>query len=113
MHELGIATSILDIVTQRLQEEGLSRVKKVHLVVGEMSQVVPDALSFAWEAITKDTPAEGALLEIEERPIRARCHTCQQEFQVENFRFICPGCGGRETEMIAGDELFIEYLEAD
>ncbi|MDI3280205.1 MAG: hydrogenase maturation nickel metallochaperone HypA [Bacillota bacterium] len=113
VHELGIASSILEIVTRAVEEKGLQRVTRLKVVVGETTAVVPDALSFAFEAISRGTCCEVAQLEIEERPFRARCRQCGEEFRVEEYRLICPRCGQRDAQMISGDELYVDHVEAE
>jgi hydrogenase nickel incorporation protein HypA/HybF len=73
--------------------------------------VVPDALRFAFEAITRGGIAEKASLEIEEVPLRIRCHQCDEEFPVDDPFMICPQCGAIAVEMIAGRELEIKSME--
>lgn len=110
MHELSIATSILEIIDQECQKRGIRRISAIKLVVGEMSAIVPDSLRFCMEVAGEGTPAEGAKLEIEERPIKAKCRTCGHEFKVVNYSFLCPSCQSSETEMVSGNELYIDHF---
>ena len=68
MHELSIALSVLDIVRTAAAESGLASVTIVRLRVGRASGVQPDSLRFAFDCSKAGTPAEGALLEIDEVP---------------------------------------------
>ena len=47
MHELGIMTGVMDAVTTSAQQAGATRVLKVSLSVGEMTEAIEDALMFA------------------------------------------------------------------
>jgi hydrogenase nickel incorporation protein HypA/HybF len=68
MHELSIAESLLQIIKDRASEEGISRIHKINLKIGEYSGIFTDALIFAFEMIAKDTISEGALINIEKSP---------------------------------------------
>jgi len=113
MHEMGIANSILDGVAKELRRRPGNRAVKVGVRIGELAGVDPDALSFAFEALTLDTPLAGLELEVEYRAPRSRCRDCSVEFEVRNFELLCPGCGGTNAECISGDEIEFAYLEVE
>jgi hydrogenase nickel incorporation protein HypA/HybF len=113
MHEMGIANSILTGVAAELERRPGMRATKVGVRIGELAGVDPDALSFAFEALTIDTELAGLLLDVEYRGPRARCRDCRHEFDMKNFELLCPGCGGVNAECISGDELEFAYLEVE
>ena len=93
MHEMGIANSILSGVAKELQRRPGTRAAKVGVRIGELSGVDPDALSFAFEALTLDTEFAGLVLDVEYVASRSRCRECCREFEVRNYELICPACG--------------------
>ncbi|MBN1254135.1 MAG: hydrogenase maturation nickel metallochaperone HypA [Deltaproteobacteria bacterium] len=113
MHELSVAQGLLEIIEQEARPYPGARVTQVRLRIGKLSAVVPDALRFAFEAITRGGIAEGASLEIEEVPLRIRCRQCAKEFTVENPFMICPRCEGLDVEMVSGRELEITSMEIE
>jgi hydrogenase nickel incorporation protein HypA/HybF len=113
MHELGIANSILEGVDAEVRRRPGVRPLKVGVRVGELAGLDPDALRFAFEALTIDTPLAGLELDIEYRASRSRCRDCSHEFEVRNFELLCPACGSLSTERISGDELEFAYLEIE
>jgi hydrogenase nickel incorporation protein HypA/HybF len=113
VHELAVAQGLLDIVEQEARPYAGARVIRVQLRIGKLSTVVPDALRFAFEAVTRGGIADGASLEIEEVPLAIRCHACEQDFIVEDPFMICPQCGAADVEMISGRELEIRSMEIE
>jgi hydrogenase nickel incorporation protein HypA/HybF len=113
MHEMGIANSILSGVAKELERRPGSRAIKVGVRIGELAGVDPDALNFAFEALTLETPLQGLVLDVEYRGPRARCRDCQREFEMKNFTLLCPDCAGTNAECISGDELEFAYLEVE
>ncbi len=111
MHELSIAMSLVEIIKDECQKNKVEKLKKVKLVVGQMAGIVPDSLQFGFEVVSEGTPAEGAELEIEVKPITACCQKCGANFEVTEFRFRCPQCQSLAVKKQGGDELYIEYLE--
>jgi hydrogenase nickel incorporation protein HypA/HybF len=113
MHEMGIASSILEGVAKELRRHPGSRATKIGVKIGELAGVDPDALSFAFEALTLDTEFVGLKLEVEYVAPRSRCRDCKSEFDVRNYELLCPDCGSLNNERISGDELEFKYLEVE
>ena len=111
MHELSIAQSLLEIIEEEARPYNGARVTWIKLRIGTLSAVVPDALRFAFEAITRGGIAEGAVLEIEEVPLTIRCHQCEEEFTIDDPFMVCPRCEGGDVEMVSGRELEIRSME--
>ena len=103
MHELAIAESVIDTVTQRLPG---ARITRVHLEVGALSGVVADSIRFCFDLATEGTGLEGAALEITEPPAQCRCRSCGTEFQPDSPIVLCP-CGSADVAVLGGEELKI------
>ena len=108
MHELSVASAVVDTVLRHAEER---RVLVVNLRVGTLRQVVPDSLAFYWDIVSRDTLAEGARLDQVVVPARMRCAGCAAEFEPE-LMFRCPACGGA-GEVVAGDELEVDSIEVE
>ncbi len=68
MHEMGIASSVLETVHKELHRPGVNRQEravKVGLRIGELAGVDSESLTFCFEALTKGTEFEALVLEIE------------------------------------------------
>jgi len=113
MHEVSIAQGLMKILEDETKKHDVSRVKRVHLRIGELSTCVPDALTFAFEVVSEGTVAEGAELKIEVVPAKGRCDKCDIEFDVDSAMFLCPQCGGIAAEIVSGKELDIAEIEAE
>ncbi len=110
MHELSIAESI---VTVACRHAGERRVARVELRVGHLRQVVPSALSFAFELVAQGTPVEGAELVMEEVPATVECRACGSKGTLEAFPACCRACGGFDVDVQGGDELLVDVLELE
>jgi hydrogenase nickel incorporation protein HypA/HybF len=113
VHEVGIAASILESVAAEARRRPETRFAAVGVRIGELSNVDKDALEFAFEALTRNTPLAGLRLEVEWRPRRQRCLDCGQEFAVRERDLRCPTCGTNKTSCIGGTELDVAYLELE
>lgn len=113
MHEVSLMKNLLRTVEDAAEREGGGPVQVIHLRIGEMSGVNTDALSFAFEVLSKGTAAEGGRLEFERVQLRARCRECGVEFHPDEFVFRCAGCGSPEIEILAGREMEVDYILLD
>ena len=117
MHEMSIITSVLALVREEMGKHNVTRLHKVRLCCGDLANVVPDALTFAFEALTAGTELEGAVLETERVALSLRCPTCGHTFSPDEKRVLavpCPACGEAfGHEVVAGRELYLQHLEAE
>jgi hydrogenase nickel incorporation protein HypA/HybF len=113
MHELSIANAILEAAQNEAAKHPGVRVTKVGVRIGALAGIDPDALSFGFDALKKETELVAAGLEIEFVPRRHRCRQCEWTFEVTDEGFGCPHCGSAESEFVSGDELDLAYLEVE
>src|SRR5664279_753035 len=113
MHELGIASSILESVEKESQRHPGARISKVGVKIGELAGVDVDALQFGFECLVKETEWEKLVLQVEWIPRVQRCPKCQNEFRMVDYDPQCPKCGEFATQCISGEELEIAYMEVD
>jgi hydrogenase nickel incorporation protein HypA/HybF len=113
MHELSIMQSALAMALEQAQEAGASRLLRLRLRIGVLSGVVPEALEFAFEALTPGTLAEGAELAIDQVRARFWCAHCAREFESDDLFADCPGCLRPSGDLRAGREMELASLEID
>jgi hydrogenase nickel incorporation protein HypA/HybF len=113
MHEVGVASSILECVAAEAGKHPGAQLISVCVRIGELSNIDKDALDFAFEAITRGTDLEHLKLLVEWCPRRQKCTACSEEFAVRDFELACPNCGSAQTTCISGTELDIAYLELE
>lgn len=122
MHEYSIARELIDTLTEQVEEDKLSRTKKIHLELGELRVISREALSQAFKIVTEDTILNGAELEYEEVSLVARCQECGFEGKVNyddelSLHFSvpvlsCPDCGS-PVDIVRGNELSVKSLTVE
>jgi hydrogenase nickel incorporation protein HypA/HybF len=111
MHELALSQSIVDQVLERAGQERLWSVTRIVLQVGAGAGVEAEALRFCFDAVTRDTAAQGAELSIEVVALAAKCRECGWAFEPEALLAPCPRCGAFAPEITAGRELRVLEFE--
>jgi hydrogenase nickel incorporation protein HypA/HybF len=89
-----------------------TRVRRVRLEIGARTGLVAEALEFGYDLCCQGTALEGSTLVIEHIPGRARCRSCAQELETEDWVALCP-CGSADLEWLTGDELRIRDVEVE
>jgi len=111
MHELSIAQGLMADVLAEMKTHRIDAICKIGLSVGRLSGVVPDALRFCFEAITKETTLAGAELDIDWMNPSGLCSDCGHEFAVESLICICPICASSSLTIEGGRDLTMTWLE--
>lgn len=113
MHELSIATRIVDLVKHVMEENSAKRVGEIRVEVGKLSCIDPASLRFCFEAIIAGSELEGAQLAIGEKYPRARCRECGEEYEVRIDDFRCRHCGSDDFELLSGSEIEVTEVEVE
>jgi hydrogenase nickel incorporation protein HypA/HybF len=113
MHELSITQQILDIAVNKAGEAGAASVKRINLVIGDMSSVLDDCVQFYFDFLSKESIAQGAQLSFERIPIKVLCRGCGHSFNPQGETWRCPQCQEWNVEVMAGNEFYLESIEVE
>lgn len=110
MHELSIIMSIIDIVENEAFNHPGKNVKRVDLDIGRLAGIEFEAFDFLWETSTKNTILNQSEMHINFIDGRAKCHTCQNDFRIDQLYDECPKCGSFEKDVLGGKEMRIKSI---
>ena len=111
MHELSLATSVLQIA--RDHTPARMRLTSLRLLAGPLRQIDPQAMQWAWHALTDgQDDVAGAALHLELPPWRMHCQTCGSVFDSADPFAPC-GCGSEAVVPRGGDELLLMSIEVE
>ena len=113
MHEMALSEGVMQILEANAVSQGFERVRKVWLEIGELAGVDREAMRFTFDAVTRGTLADGALLEIVDSPGQAWCMPCGCSVHVTQRFDACPNCGSFQLQVTGGDELKVKELEVE
>lgn len=113
MHETDMTQALILTVKDWYESQTKQpKIEKIHLIVGQFTCVEPVSLQFAFEVQTRKTFLEGVELVIQDVPLIAFCHHCQQEYQPEiGLQYSCPDCKSPMEDIRSGRELKIDRIE--
>ncbi len=107
MHEYAIAEALAGQIVRIAREHPGCTVRRAVVAIGRLRRVVPDILRFGFEV------AAGAVLVIEDVPIRIRCAACNAESVLDDPIYVCPLCGSGNVTALSGDELILKSLDIE
>jgi hydrogenase nickel incorporation protein HypA/HybF len=114
MHELSIASRVVELATEHCRAAAAGRVAAVTLRIGRLACVHEDALRFSFDLVREGTPLASAILHVVEVPVTVWCPACTAEQTLPGIQhFACPACGTPTGDIRAGKELDLESLELE
>ncbi|MBV5264558.1 hydrogenase maturation nickel metallochaperone HypA [Pinisolibacter aquiterrae] len=111
MHELTLCEALLDLLDDEKARRGFRALRRLKLEIGRFGCIDPDALVYAFDVTTRDTWLDGAKIEVDRRPGRARCLDCGADVEVPDRLADCPRCGGRRLMPTGGDQMRLVEME--
>lgn len=112
MHELGIMYHVVAQIKKIMEQNRLTKIEKIILQVGVMSEVVPGYLEACYPAAVDGTIMEEAKLIIEIMPANAICQDCGKVYDFIENKEGCPDCGSKRCNVLSGRELNIKEIVA-
>ena len=113
MHEMSIAESILQLIEDEARSKKFTRVNVVRLEIGQLACVEQSSLMFCFDAVIRDSVAEGARLEIVAIVGKGWCMQCATSVNVATWPGSCPICGSFQLQIVSGDEMRVKELEVE
>jgi len=113
MHEMSIAEGILQLIEEAARKEQAQRVTAVFLEIGQLASVEVESLRFCFDAVTRDSMAAGARLEIIDVLGQGWCLDCNQSVSLSEKLGGCPLCGSFRVQVTGGTEMRVIELEVE
>jgi len=99
-----VMSDIIKAVLDELKGHDVHEVEEVVIVIGDLTNLGEDQMSFAFEVMTKDTILSEAKLTVDHEPVRLLCNECGYDGDAEILRnegydhsipvLSCPKCKG-------------------
>jgi len=110
MHEMAIAVALVERVEAALRHARATRAIAVHVRVGALCGVVPEALALCFPDAACATLGDVAL-HVELVPVELRCRSCGVVALADAAAMICAGCGATDVEVLRGRDLELTRVE--
>ncbi len=113
MHEISLARDIINMLDTQFSQVDLTHLKTIDLQIGKLSNVEPQLMINAFEAVAASKDKyQSVSLNIEVIPIEIYCEECDKTTLIENYKFACT-CGKPNNNVVKGTELQIHQVHFD
>lgn len=111
MHEYSLVSALVDQVEGQARPYPGARVRRVHLVIGELAGVDPELLATAFETFRAHTVCAEAELAIDRRAACWSCPSCGTVL-TPGAELRCAPCA-TPARLTAGDEITLQRIELE
>ena len=113
MHELSIATDLINAALATAKENAAKKVLSVTVEIGELAMINPEQLTFMYEVLTEENMLKGSKLHIVTVPAVAECPNCGYKGPLEDkYTCACPKCG-LTLRALEGRDICLKTMEID
>jgi len=109
MHEASIAQALFEAISAEAKKQKGKPVS-AKISCGAFSGINNEALTFAFEAITDRTICKNLKLNIEQKPIKAKCKKNGHIYVFDLHKPRCPKCKCEDFELLPDEPLLLEEL---
>ncbi len=103
---------MLDVALEAAREARAERILAIEVVVGDLTSFVDDSIQFYFDIMSRETPAEGAMLQFRRESAEGRCAICGHTFPVAPpVPRECPACGSLALSVTGGQAFYVESIE--
>ena len=111
---MGIVMHLAKTLDELAEEQKITKIGSVTLQVGEVSGIMTDLFTDAWEYFKVRHPVlSESELRLETIPAVTYCESCQKTYETVKYGRTCPYCQSPETYLLRGNECIIKEIEAE
>ena len=111
MHELSLATALVEQVQRVCEAEQASAVVSIRLRMGALSGVNRESFAFCFPLVAEGTCAAEAKLAVEDVPAEITCDDCRKRSAPGKMFLTCGSCGSNNVRVTGGREFEIVSVE--
>ena len=110
---MPIIGEVVNVALRHAEQNRAQKIVKVHLAIGDLSDLVDEWVQRYFTFLTKDTIARDADLVIENVPVKIMCDSCKKPFTVDKkeMDFACPDCGEKGSNLLQGKGFKVKSIE--
>ena len=112
MHELGIVMNVVSQVEKTAKEINVEKVLGLTVEIGEVSAIVPELFTDAFEWAKKRTEyLKETKLNLVLLQAVTYCQDCKKTYSTTEYAKECPYCHSTNTYLVTGNEIKIKSID--
>ena len=89
------------------------RPSSIHIALGELFELEPNAFQKHWNELGKGTHSEHAQLHFRLVTAEVQCMACFKKYHPLEKKILCPYCGSFGAKILSGEECYLESIETE
>lgn len=108
---MSYVSRVVALAMETIEENRLSKIGEVHVLVGAMAGVVPELMEKCYRQAISGTILEGSNLIMALQPVVARCLDCGNEYEpTKENDYSCTVCKSHHSQIIAGRGIVLQSV---
>ena len=113
MHELAVTEYVFNLVKKQADANNVKKVEKIHLLIGDGCDYVPEIIEEYLQAMSEGTPLEGVKVDAKVKESKIACKDCGTLFTRHEFTGKCPNCGSDNLKLNRCTDFIVENIEVN
>jgi len=110
MHETMVAKGLFESISAETAKQNANPIC-ARISCGQLYALNEEILRFAFKAVAKGTPCQNVRIDVEQKPLQARCKSCDETFDLDIQSIICPNCNRQDVEILPDAPIVLEEIE--
>ncbi len=111
MHELAITEYVYNLVKKQADAASVSHVDKIHLLIGDQCDYVPEIIEEYLQVMSEGTSLEGVKVDATVKESTVLCKDCGSEFTRHEFKDVCTKCGSTNLKLNRCTDFIVKNIE--
>ena len=111
MHELAVTEYVFNLVNKQAQVNKVDKVEKIHLLIGDQCDYVPEIIEEYLQVMSEGTPLEGVKVDAKIKESTVECKNCGSTFTRHEFSLRCPKCNSDNLKLNRCTEFIVQSIE--
>lgn len=111
MHELAVTEYVFNLVKKQADAASASRVEKIHLLMGDQCDYVPEIIEEYLQVMSEGTILEGVKVDAQIQESTILCLDCKNIFTRHEFKNHCPKCGSLNLKLKRCTDFIVKNIE--
>lgn len=113
MHELAVTEYVFNLVKKQADANHVTRVNKIHLLIGDQCDYVPEIIEEYLQVMSEGTALEGVKVDAKVKDSTVECKDCGATFTRHEFKDSCPKCGSINLKLNRCTDFIVKNIEAE
>ncbi len=113
MHELAVTEYVFNLVKKQAEANNVKKVDKIHLLIGDQCDYVPEIIEEYLQVMSENTPLEGVKVDATVKDSTVECKDCGATFTRHEFKDRCPKCASLNLRLNRCTDFIVQSIEAE